>query len=805
MVPRMLACLSACLVVPAGAPAAEANPAGPAATPPFGFSGIEIYKLDQDVSRLRAHDVSGDGLTDLVVVNNTRATIDFFIQKKPDEIAASEAKPLEYDNINEIASDARFRKESLLTEKRVFDLVVEDLNGDGRADLAYYGDPKELVIVQGSPEGWSSAPRKFPIPEARAFGRGLSAGDLNGDGKPDLALLGGEKTYLFFQDENGKMLEPREVPNSEKGLSSLVAADVSGDGTRDLVLAGGGLVEPIRLRLQGPNGLGPEVALETAGFRSLLIKDLTSDGRPEIAVVQAATGRLLAFELEVKNAEDEMPLGKLHLFPQRPDDDPSQQSVVFGDVDRDGLTDILETSASSAQFQLYRQGPSGDILPPISFPALAGARGTRLADVDGDSKLDIVLVSQEEKAIGVTSWAEGRIGFPRSTPIEGKPSSSEAANLWGGPEAEVAVAVEEDGKQIIRFFGHDGAERKLVARGRPLLLDGAKDSPERIIFFDADQDGRVDLLAFFPYEPLRIYRGLPEDPAAALTSGEGSGGNGGAGKADAGASAPYPRFQDVTSRKDSGRGILQGSTPQSFATGDVDGDGKAEFFLAKKNFARALRLTPAGAIEVVDQFNARDPASEIVAAASADLNGDKQSEVVLLDKTRNQLWVLERKERKNFHISREMKIPAFGYRGLAAADLNGDNRQDLFILGEDRFGIIHAGGKDYRLRRVSQYETELKNARLDLVAAGDLNSDGKVDIVVSDLSEHLLEILVQTPGSEKLERALRFKVFETQPGENGNEGAREPRDIVLADVTGDGRTDIALLVHDRLIIYPQEE
>ena len=246
MVPRMLACLSACLAVPAVGPAAEANPAGPAATPPFGFSGIEIYKLDQDVSRLRAHDVNGDGLTDLVVVNNTRATIDFFIEKKPDEIAASEAKPLEYDNINEIASDARFRKESLLTEKRVFDLVVEDLNGDGRADLAYYGDPKELVIVQGSPEGWSSAPRKFPIPEARAFGRGLSAGDLNGDGKPDLALLGGEKTYLFFQDENGKMLEPREVPNSEKSLSSLAAADVSGDGTRDLVLAGGGLVEPIR-------------------------------------------------------------------------------------------------------------------------------------------------------------------------------------------------------------------------------------------------------------------------------------------------------------------------------------------------------------------------------------------------------------------------------------------------------------------------------------------------------------------------------------------------------------------------------
>jgi hypothetical protein len=31
----------------------------------------------------------------------------------------------------------------------------------------------------------------------------------------------------------------------------------------------------------------------------------------------------------------------------------------------------------------------------------------------------------------------------------------------------------------------------------------------------------------------------------------------------------------------------------------------------------------------------------------------------------------------------------------------------------------------------------------------------------------------------------------------------EPREVVVADVTGDGKKDLLLLVHDRVLIYPQ--
>jgi len=191
--------------------------------------------------------------------------------------------------------------------------------------------------------------------------------------------------------------------------------------------------------------------------------------------------------------------------------------------------------------------------------------------------------------------------------------------------------------------------------------------------------------------------------------------------------------------------------------------------------------------------------------ACVNLAGSMSPEVVLLDKTKSVLWVLERGD-GSYKVAREVKVPVFRYREMSAADLNGDKLADLFISGEDRFGIIHAKGNEYQLRRVAQYETELKDGRLDLIAAGDLDSDGRADIVLSELSEHLLEILVPEAGKEDLRRAARFKVFEAKAAEATDErrGSREPREILIADVTGDGRADAILLIHDRLIVYPQE-
>jgi hypothetical protein len=90
---------------------------------------------------------------------------------------------------------------------------------------------------------------------------------------------------------------------------------------------------------------------------------------------------------------------------------------------------------------------------------------------------------------------------------------------------------------------------------------------------------------------------------------------------------------------------------------------------------------------------------------------------------------------------------------------------------------------------------------LDAVRTGDLDGDGDPDVVVSDVSLHAL-VLLEAAGDE-LRHGLGFEVFEPKPSHAMSQ-QREPRELLCTDVDGDGRTDIALLVHDKLIVYFQE-
>ena len=114
---------------------------------------------------------------------------------------------------NELPPDARFRIESIASEKRIFSLAVADLNGDGRPDLAYYGDPRELIVLynQGT-NGWS-APKRWPIEDGQLSQNALCTGDLNGDGRTDLVLLGENCVYFLPQKEDHTLGEPQKIPH----------------------------------------------------------------------------------------------------------------------------------------------------------------------------------------------------------------------------------------------------------------------------------------------------------------------------------------------------------------------------------------------------------------------------------------------------------------------------------------------------------------------------------------------------------------------------------------------------------------
>jgi hypothetical protein len=54
---------------------------------------------------------------------------------------------------------------------------------------------------------------------------------------------------------------------------------------------------------------------------------------------------------------------------------------------------------------------------------------------------------------------------------------------------------------------------------------------------------------------------------------------------------------------------------------------------------------------------------------------------------------------------------------------------------------------------------------------------------------------------------MRFRIFEQKSYRNAKARSKvsvEPRELTVADVTGDGRNDLVTVIHDRIIIYPQD-
>jgi len=89
------------------------------------------------------------------------------------------------------------------------------------------------------------------------------------------------------------------------------------------------------------------------------------------------------------------------------------------------------------------------------------------------------------------------------------------------------------------------------------------------------------------------------------------------------------------------------------------------------------------------------------------------------------------------------------------------------------------------------------------VVVGDLDGDRTADLVFLETAKHHLDLVTFEPPN-RLVPADRWQVFEERSFLSRRATAPEPREALIADLTGDGKNDLAVLVHDRILVYPQE-
>ena len=217
----------------------------------------------------------------------------------------------------------------LLPELDLSNFYVADLNGDGQPDLILLGSFSTIVLLgkgDGTFEtGILAFSGSIPVPS-------LAVGDFNGDGKPDLAIPLVNGIFVFFGDGTGHF--PRGTTfTTTVQFGPIAAADVNGDGKQDLIVEAN---EKGLLEVLPGDGHG--------GF-----------GTPDIYFIGKSGGY-----------------------------DPSI-GLAIGDVNGDGIPDIVTPDPAV----LIGKG-DGTFALPVLYPANASWRSVQLVDLRGNGQLDIV-------------------------------------------------------------------------------------------------------------------------------------------------------------------------------------------------------------------------------------------------------------------------------------------------------------------------------------------------------------------------------------------------------------------------------
>ena len=739
----------------------------------FGFSGPEVFPIENFLSDLHSADIDGDGLNDLIVVNNARSKITLLLNQtgRTNRTAAVSSR----SEINELPADARFRIDSIASEKRIASLAVGDLNHDGRPDIAYYGEPRELVVQYNlGTNGWSS-PKRWPIEDGQLTQNGLVTGDLNGDGRTDLLLLAENHAYVFTQQADRSLAEPEKIPFASP-VKAVHVLDINGDEREDLMLVNWEAAYPFRIRLQNAAGrLGPEFYFNVPPIRSFIAEDLDGDHKTETITIAQNSGRAEVSHFVKKPAADLVGAFKQGQFQVLPlaKTTKARRGVAWADLDGDGRPDLMVAEPDSGQLTLYLQQPDGTLSAGKTFPTLTGVSELAIVPAQEDQPAEVFVLSADERQVGVARYdQQGRLPFPTRLPADGRPLALALGALKAGERPSLAVVLDQDGKRALFLRTPDGKTRTQT------LGENFKSNPASLAWHDIDHDGLADLVVLIPYEKLKVLRQV-------------------AGK----------DFEEIDVAPPGG----QVEQPW-MSTADVDGDGREELLLAQKNFLRAVVLQPDGPREgtnrtwsfrVKDQINGAANSSRIVGAAPVRNGTNAIVSLFLLDAERKALTLSERDSNGVWQVVRNLPLPFTDFTALEPVALGGTRPQSVAFLGLNSVAWLALRGDTWDIVALDGYETPIKDGRLNDSVAGDLNQDGRKDLVFLETAKHYLDLVI-FDKSDHFVPANRWQVFEERTFRGRTSDQLEPREALIVDVTGNGKNDLVVLVHDRLLVYPQE-
>ncbi|HEV8038468.1 MAG TPA: FG-GAP-like repeat-containing protein [Bryobacteraceae bacterium] len=580
-------------------------------------------------------------------------------------------------------------------------VILADVNGDGKLDLvAQYEQLIDITALGSGGVNVFLGDGLGGFQPAGSFTFGgvngsMAVGDLNGDGKPDIAvgapgLPTGDILIALGKGDGTFVMSTLPTPNLI-GPAAIAIADLNGDGKQDLVFLTGPAAGVIAASMYAP---ASEVAvmLGTGGG---------AFSPPAVFPVAGVYNALSGFN--------------------------TPGPLAVGDMNGDGIPDIVTNGITI----LLGDGKGGfptrkDFLNTNSNPVI-------LADFDGDGKMDVVIAvgnptvlsreyttgpglpnTEDELTVFFGDGAGGLDGAPLLPSPAPVTSRSAPFNFPGGLYPDVAVTSGD--------FNKDGISDMAFVSGFQYLsvfLGSASDAitstfsydftvadpqayPTSVVATDFNQDGIPDLA---------VAVARPTGPGSILIFlGKGDGNF----LAPASSNAPGSIWSLVTGdfNKDGHADLAAINTSNNFQTDQV------VVFLGKGDGTFAPPATYAAGMGAL-------------ALAAGDFNQDGFDDIAVATESGINLLLGE----ADGTLSAGAKMaspPGTSLMSLAAGDLNGDDKLDLISGFQPQGVAILFGNGDGTFLPPVIYTTDLHSDTAPSVLVGDFNGDGIPDIFLSN-------------------------------------------------------------------------